>query len=163
MLAGILGSLLGFGSSVVPAIMDGFKSKQDQKFELAKMEKVAELRKAGYTHELDMYNEMGADTEHQRLIDHDIAISQHDGVIGALQRSVRPIITYAFFLLFTAIEISLLMEALDSGMTVSDSLNVLWDDDTKAIFASIVSFWFGSRAIDKNREREYKMKKSETI
>ena len=40
-------------------------------------------------------------------------------------------------------------EALNSGMSVAESLNVLWDEDTKAIFAAIISFWFGSRAIDK--------------
>jgi len=148
---GLLGSLLGFGSSIVPAIVDGFKNKQDQKFELAKMEKMAELRAAGFTHELDMYSEMGSDKEHERLIEHDIAISRHGGWIGALQRSVRPVITYAFFLLFAIIEINLLIEAMTTNVPLSDALGVLWDEDTKAIWAAIISFWFGSRAIDKTR------------
>ena len=39
------------------------------------------------------------------------------------------------------------------GKSISESLNVLWDDDTKAIFAAIISFWFGSRAIDKGRKK----------
>ena len=42
-------------------------------------------------------------------------------------------------------------EALKSGMEVAEALMVLWDEDTKAIFAAIISFWFGSRAIDKAR------------
>ena len=29
---------------------------------------------------------------------------------------------------------------------------MLWDEDTKAIFAAIISFWFGSRAIDKAKQ-----------
>lgn len=153
-MSGILGSLLGFGSSIIPAIVDGFKRKQDYKFEIQKMEKMAELRKAGYDHELNMYNEMGADKEHERLIQHDIAISKHSGWISALQRSVRPVITYAFFLLFAAIEVSLLYQALSSGMTIHESLNVLWDDDTKAIFSCIISFWFGTRALNKYERKQ---------
>lgn len=39
MLSGLLGSLLGFGGSVVPALTDHFKSKANQEFELKKMER----------------------------------------------------------------------------------------------------------------------------
>jgi hypothetical protein len=98
-----------------------------------------------------MYEQQASDQEHQRLIDHDIAIAKSTGIIAGLQKSVRPVITYCFFGLFAAIEVSLLMDALDKGADLTQALNVLWDDDTKAIFAAIISFWFGSRAIDKSR------------
>ena len=75
------------------------------------------------------------------------------GFIGGLARSVRPIITYAFFLLFAVIEGTLLYGALQAGTDFQEAINILWDEDTKAIFAAIISFWFGSRAIDKNRSR----------
>ena len=90
--------------------------------------------------------------EHDRLIQHDISINRGVGFISGLQKSVRPVITYAFFLLFATIEITLLMEALNKGTDFAEAINVLWDDDVKAIFAAIVSFWFGSRAIDKARK-----------
>jgi len=151
MLSGILGSLLGFGGSVVPAITDHFKAKSEQKFELAKMEKMAELRKAGFDHEMKMFEQQASDKEHERLIQHDISINQSTGFIAGLQKSVRPVITYCFFGLFAAIEVTLLIEALEQGKSVAESLNILWDEDTKAIFAAIISFWFGSRAIDKSR------------
>ena len=64
---------------------------------------------------------------------------------------MRPVITYLFFGLFVLIEITLLREAIKTGMDVSSAIQILWDEDTKAIFAAIVSFWFGSRAIDKAR------------
>ena len=149
----ILGSLLGFASSAVPAITDSFAKKTDQKHELEKMRVMAELRKDGYDHDIKMYNEMGAAQEHERLIAHDVAISNTGGWISALQRSVRPVITYAFFGLFCTIEIVLLMEALDKGTDFSEAINLLWDDETKAIFAAIISFWFGSRAIEKSRKK----------
>ena len=152
MLSGLLGSVLGFGGSVVPAITDHFKAKSEQKFELAKMEKMAELRAAGMDFELKMFETQAADKEHERLIQHDISINQGTGFVAGLQKSVRPIITYCFFGLFAAIEVTLLLEALEQGATIGESLNILWDDDTKAIFAAIISFWFGSRAIDKSRK-----------
>ena len=154
MLSGILGSLLGFGGSVVPAITDHFKTKSEQKFELQKMEKMAELRKAGFDHEMRMFEQQASDKEHERLIQHDISINQGTGFIAGLQKSVRPVITYCFFGLFAAIEVTLLMQALEEGKSVAESLNILWDEDTKAIFAAIISFWFGSRAIDKTRRNK---------
>ena len=153
MLSGLLGSLLGFGGSVVPAITEHFKSKQSQEFELKKMEKQAELVAAGYDQEIKRFQEMGLAEEQKALLAHDTAISQGTGFMSALQKSVRPVITYAFFILFAAIEITLLREAIDNGMSLTQALNILWDDDTKAIFAAIISFWFGSRAIEKARDR----------
>lgn len=151
MISGLIGSLLGFGSSVVPAITDHFKSKRNQEFELQKMEKMAELQKAGYDHEIKRYQEMGLHEEQKALLEHDTTISRGTGFISGLQKSVRPVITYCFFFLFAAIEFMLLKEALNSGMDLSSALNVIWDDDTKAIFAAVISFWFGSRAVEKAR------------
>ena len=153
MLSGLLGSVLGFGGSVVPAITDHFKTKANNKFELAKMEKMAELRAAGFDHEIRAFEAQAADNEHARLIEHDISINQGTGFIAGLQKSVRPIITYCFFGLFAVIEITLLMEALEKGTDFAEAINILWDEDTKAIFAAIISFWFGSRAIDKSRRK----------
>jgi hypothetical protein len=47
----------------------------------------------------------------------------------------------------------LLQETLSNGTPLSEALNTLWDDDTKAIFAAIISFWFGSRAVEKARSQ----------
>ena len=153
MLTSLLGSLIGFGGSAVPALIDVFKQRSDNKQELAKMKLAADLRKDGYDFDLKMYDKMGADKEHARLIAHDIAISKSGGIIGALQRSVRPVITYMFFGLFIAIEVVLLKQVLALGTPIDEAILVLWDDNTQGIFAAIISFWFGSRAIDKNRKK----------
>jgi hypothetical protein len=151
MLSGVLGSLIGFGGAIVPAITDHFKSKQNQEFELKKMERMAELAAAGYDHEIKKFQEMGLHEEQKALFAHDTAISAGTGFMSALQKSVRPVITYAFFLLFAIIEITLLMNALEQGTDFKAAIQILWDEDTKAIFSAIVSFWFGSRAIEKSR------------
>ena len=147
----ILGSLIGFAGSAVPAVTDIFKGKDERKHELDKMRMMAELRQQGMDFDLKMYDTMGADKEHPRLMEHDIAISKGTGFMSGLQKSVRPVITYAFFGLFAAIEITLLNDAITKGVEFSDAIKLLWDDETKAIFAAIISFWFGSRAIEKSR------------
>ena len=149
----LLGSVLGFAGSAVPAITDAFAKRQDNKQELEKMKLMAELRKGGYDHDIKMYETMGAAEEHKRLIEHDVAISQTGGWISGLQRSVRPVITYAFFGLCCVIEITLLMGAIEKGTDFAEAINLLWDDETKAIFAAIISFWFGSRALEKSRKK----------
>ena len=92
----ILGSLLGFASSSVPAVTDLFAKKGDRKHELEKMKLAAELKAQGMDVDMKQYEVMGADKEHERLIAHDTAIMQSTGWTSALQKSVRPIITYAF-------------------------------------------------------------------
>lgn len=149
----IIGSLLGFASSTAPAIMDHFASKEDRKHELNKMRAMADMRKEGMELDMQFYERMGADKEHERLIQHDVSINKGTGIIAGLQKSVRPVITYAFFGLFATIEIVLLMEALEKGTEFSEAIQLLWDEDTKAIFAAIISFWFGSRAVEKARSR----------
>lgn len=152
-MSALLGSLLGFGGSIVPAITDYFSKKQDQKFELQRMEKQAELIKNGYTHEMQMFEQQANDKEHERLIQHDISINQGAGFISALQKSVRPVITYSFFILFATVEITLLQKAMQMNLPFNEALSAVWDEDTKAIFAAIISFWFGNRAIEKARTR----------
>ena len=150
----IIGSLLGFASSTAPAIMDHFQSKDNRKHEIDKMKTLAEIKAQGIDLDMKVYEQMGADKEHERLIAHDTAIQQSTGWTSALQKSVRPVITYAFFGLFATIEITLLMDAIEKGTEFSEAIKLLWDDETKAIFAAIISFWFGSRAIENARQRK---------
>ena len=150
-MSALLGSLLGFSGSVIPAITDYFTRKQDQKFELAKMEKKAELISNGYTHEMAMFEQQASDKEHERLIEHDISINRGSGFISGLQKSVRPIITYSFFILFATVEISLLQKAMSLNVPFDEALALVWDEDTQGIFAAVMSFWFGNRAFEKAR------------
>ena len=93
----ILGSLLGFASSAVPAITDSFARKTDNKHELDKMKLMAELKAAGYDHDLKVYEQMGADKEHDRLIQHDIAINRSSGIIAGLQKICKTSNYLCFF------------------------------------------------------------------
>lgn len=152
-MGGLLGTLVGLGGSIIPSITDIFSKRQEQKFEIQKMEAQAKLVQAGYTHEMAKLDAEASDREHQRLIEHDIAINSGTGFMSNLQKSVRPVITYSFFILFATVEISLLHQALQLDMPLDQALASLWDEDTKAIWGAVIAFWFGSRAIEKSKRK----------
>lgn len=144
----LLGSLLGFGTSFLPEILNFFKRGQEQKHELQRMKMEMELmakRSEFKIQELDKEAEI---KETEGLYKHDDVDA--GGFINALRGSVRPIITYAFFSLFVAIKITALLTLMgNGGMGLTMALDTIWDDQTAGLFAAIMSFWFGNRAVSK--------------
>lgn len=143
----LLGALLGAVTNFFPSIMDYFNKKQDhrQKIELFQLEinKMEKMNELG----IKMVEAKADASEGDSLRAHD---SELDGgvFINALRASVRPVITYVFFLLFTAIKVYAVINYMgDNNVPLSATLPVIWDAETQAIFASIIGFWFGSRTI----------------
>ena len=153
MIGSILGALTVFGGSVVPAVIDYFKEKQQAKERTEMMTMQVDLMKTGAEIDLKKFYAMANDDEHARLIQHDIAMQEDTGFMAGLRKSVRPVITYMFFGLFCAVEGTLIWHALQSGTELVNVMNEVWDQDTQAIFAAIISFWFGSRAIEKAKKK----------
>ena len=144
----LLGSLLGFGTSFLPESLNYFKKSQENKHELQKMQMQMEL--------ITKKSELNiAELDKEAEIKETEGLYQHDnvdsgGFINALRGSVRPIITYAFFSLFVAIKITALLSLMnESGMALNMALDTVWDDQTAGLFAAIMSFWFGNRAVSK--------------
>jgi hypothetical protein len=62
-------------------------------------------------------------------------------------------ITYAFFLLFAAAKgAGLYMLIAVEGLILVEALPQIWDPETQALFAAVMSFWFGQRALTKLRQ-----------
>jgi|TARA_R110001583_G_scaffold12236_1_gene54447 hypothetical protein len=146
----LLGSLLGFGTSFLPKVMDYFQDKSDKKHELMVMEVQIKQQKELALQKLEMVN-VEADIREVEALQKSM---QPTGVkwVDGLRGSVRPVITYAFFLLFCFVEISAYLALTASGVSGLDALNAVWDEDTKALFAAVIAFWFGGRAINRARK-----------
>lgn len=164
----LLSTLISFLMGGLPKILDLFQDKADKKHELAlaqmQMQRELELRKAGLeaqeriahiqTDQLQIQADVTmAQTnlqERQALYAHDIEISKgaSQWVIN-LRALVRPIITYGFFLLLVFVDVFGFYYAIHTDIPFDQALNMLWDDDTQQIFASIIAFWFGSQAFAK--------------
>jgi hypothetical protein len=156
----------------LPKIFDFLQDRSDKKHELqlAQMQTERELQMAaaGYVAQqqieaikLDEIKTQTASEDKQALIGAQqaemSAIYAHDTSLNEgtsqwmkdLRASVRPVITYGFFFLLVGIDGVLAYKGITSGVDFNDLANQLWDNETQALFASIIAFHFGGRAFGK--------------
>lgn len=149
----LLGTLLGFGTSIVPEILGYFKQQQANKQELAMLE--AKAKYASQLSELKV-KELDAQAEIEEtkgLYAHDRSIDA-GGFVNALRGSVRPILTYLFFIAFASVK-GVMIYAMIENQNIDwvSAVETAWDDETQAIFSAIIAFWFGNRAMSKAHAR----------
>jgi hypothetical protein len=154
----LLTTLVSFLAGGLPKLMDFFQDKSDKahEIELAKMQTERELQmlKEGYVAQArveeirtEQIEIQSAEKEREALYAHDIAIGQGAAqwVINA-RAFTRSFITYGLFILFAFVEIFGFMYAWRTGVDFTVALDALWDNETQIIWASVVSFWFGTQA-----------------
>lgn len=146
----LLGSILGFGTSFLPKVLKTVDDRAERKHELELIKLQAELRSQGLLVEAEKAE---SDAEAKVAVAEATAAYDHDksldggSFVNKLRASVRPILTYTFFGLFLIIKITALIISLNDGANAATAINALWDQETQALFAAIVSFWFGNRAV----------------
>ena len=168
----IFSTLVSFLMGGLPKILDLFQDKADKSHELklAQMqtERELQLAAAGYVAQqqieaikLDEIKTQTQSEEKVSLIDaqkaemqaiyaHDAALSEGTSQwMKDLRASVRPVITYGFFFLLVAIDATLAYKGITSGVEFTVLADQLWDNETQALFASIIAFHFGGRAFGK--------------
>jgi hypothetical protein len=147
----LLGTLLGFGTSFLPKVMDYFQDRSDKKHELLVMEVQIKQQKEIALQKLEMVN-VEADIREVEALQKSMQTPTGVRWIDGLRGSVRPVITYAFFLLFCFVEVSAYLALTANGVSGLDAINAVWDEDTKALFAAVIAFWFGGRAVARGRK-----------
>jgi hypothetical protein len=156
----LLGTLMGFGTSIIPEILGYFKQKQADAHELEILgakakyaEQLSQLKIA----ELDAQAEI---EETKGLYAHDRSIDSGK-FINALRGSVRPIVTYLFFLMFAATKGTLIYAMIvNQNLDWTIAVEMAWDPETAAIFSAILAFWFGNRAMSKARAWQIEKKQA---
>ena len=148
----VLGSLLGFAGSAVPSVIDYFKDKEEKKQKTEEFKLQLQAKKEGVDLDIKLFDAKKDFEEQKMLLAHDAALGSRPGFINALRAFVRPFITYVFFLTFIVVKVTLVYQAIKNGSDLNATLEVVWDDQTEALFAAIISFWFGSRAMPKIKQ-----------
>ncbi len=149
----LLGSLLGFISSTFPDLLKLWQDKQDRKHELQILDRQMEQMRLGHNQRLDEIAINADVSQSLALYKHD---SQPSGVtwVDGLRASVRPVITYGFFILFAWVKLSAVVLLMNQdGLNINEALIQIWDAETQALFAGILSFWFGTRSLAKRRSQ----------
>jgi len=61
-----------------------------------------------------------------------------------LNGSVRPVLAYSFFIMYVAVKY-LQYNAISASAHIVEHIEIIWNIDDQAIFASVVSFYYGQR------------------
>jgi hypothetical protein len=168
----LLSTIISFLAGGIPKLLDFFQDRADKKHEITlaqmQMQRELEMRRLGFeaqarveeirTEQLQLAN---SSQERQSLIDaqrmemqavyaHDMSLNEGTSEwMKNLRASVRPVITYGFFLLLVFVDVAGFWYGYHKGVNFDTLLNMLWDDETQALFASIIAFHFGGRAFGK--------------
>jgi hypothetical protein len=135
----LVSSLIGFISAAFPDFLKLFRDAQDRKHELAILAMQMEQQRLGHSNRLEEI-QLNADISETQSLYRTYTI----GIrwVDALNGTVRPVIAYSFFILYAVVKI----------MQFSANLpELLWTAEDQAIFAGIISFYFGQRAMAKLR------------
>jgi hypothetical protein len=147
----LIGSAIGLLGALLPRLIGLFEAKQNHKQEL-------ELLNAQGKWQLDMATaghaakmaEITSYSDTARELAAFGAAARPSGIrfVDAINGLVRPLITFSLFALYAAVKVGtyILLEAgFASGVTG------LWTEEDTAIWAAIITFWFGNRSLNKKR------------
>ncbi len=157
----LFSTLISFLSGGLPKLLDFFQDKSDKKHELQmaqmQLDQQMRMQAAGFqaqehieeikTQQVEIQT---ASDDRKALYAHDIAIGQgaSQWVIN-IRAAVRPLITFGLFGLLVFVDCFGFYYAIQTQVPFDQALNILWDDETQIIWASVVSFWFGTQAFSK--------------
>lgn len=168
----LLSTFISFLMGGLPKLLEFFQDRADKKHEMElaqlQIQRELEMRKLGFeaqervehihsqqleieTKSADKQSLISAQqAEMQAIYAHDTALNEGTSQwMKNLRASVRPVITYGFFFLLVGIDCALVYHGFTTNVSFEDMADQLWDDETQALFASIIAFHFGGRAFGK--------------
>lgn len=135
----LIGGVIGFGAALIPEFMSIIRAAYFHRFSMEACEKGHQELAAQMSVQSDTINNLAAQIQQSR--------PESLGWVEALRVSLRPIITYLFFGMFFIIKLTMLWYAMHYAESVKDITPIVWDTETSSLFAAVISFWFGSRAL----------------
>ena len=143
----LLGSLLGFITSTFPSLVKMWQDASDKKHELDVMQLQMQMQAQGAQQQLQEINAQADIAESAAIYK-----TYTTGItwVDALNGTVRPVIAYAFFLLYAIVKLlSYMAIATSPAVPFVVVHDTLWSENDAAIFAGIISVYFGARAMQK--------------
>lgn len=145
----VITALIGFISSAVPDLIRIFQDSRDKKHEITLLK--MQLEKAQLLHEqkLEEINTTADISEvnslHQNFYSPAQILSANQKLtlhwVDVLNSTVRPVIAYSFFALYASVKFAYYQHTQD--------IISIWNEHDMAIFAGIISFYYGQRAMQK--------------
>jgi hypothetical protein len=134
--------------------MKGFDRKHERAHELAMMQVEIQIVEKRLEHEM-------------RKVDAAMTMAEMDAIsqavkeqgqtaraagkfVAAISALVRPMVTYWFVVMFSAVKIVSMSMAISAGGYWQEVLVSSWTSDDMAMLMMILSFWFVGRSIDRD-------------
>lgn len=148
--SGGLGGLL----RLAPEIMKGFDRKHERAHELAMMQVEIQIVEKRLEHEM-------------RKVDAAMTMAEMDAIsqavkeqgqtaraagkfVAAMSALVRPLVTYWFVLVYSAVKIVSMTMAIQNGGYWQDVLIESWTSEDMSMLMLILGFWFVNRSLDRD-------------
>jgi len=148
--SGGLGGLL----RLAPEIMKGFDRKNERHHELAMTQLEIQIVEKRLEHEM-------------RKVDAAMTMAEMDAIsqavkeqgqtaraagkfVAAMSALVRPLVTYWFVVMYSAVKIVSMSMAIAAGIYWKEVLINSWTADDMAMLVMVLSFWFVGRTIDRD-------------
>lgn len=148
----IIGSVLGIVSSTLPDVFKLVQEGRDRKFELLMLEKQLSEEGQKHLHRMDELV-MTVNVEEVKSENKWKEKTWKSDIkwVDGLNGSVRPVIAYAFFCLYGLVKVGQYKLYSSAEKLPWQSIVDLWTEADQGLFAAIISFYFGQRAMQKLR------------
>ena len=138
----LVASIVGFLGSIFPEIIKIFRDKQDKTHELEILDRqiqFATLKLSGSLQEIEIERNL---QEYNALYN---TYTSGIHIIDSINGLVRPLLAYSFFIMYVFVKFTQYKHITNNNGLLVEYLNILWNTDDQAIFAGMVSFYFGQR------------------
>ena len=143
----LIASLAGFLTSLLPTVLQILREYRDHKHELELFDRQIKLQQKGISgRSVDVMPLGGAQITDSTTI----YKTYRSGIrlVDAINGLVRPLMAYGFFVLYGLVKL-VQLKSLQASGNVELLASIWWNEEDQAIFATILSFYFGHRAASK--------------
>lgn len=147
----LIGGVFGFSASLAPDVIELIKSSYAHKYAMEEKRLEIEAAELNYKFQIETSNIDASTKELEALLAADAALPGN-AFINLLRAAVRPVVTYLFLLLFSIVKLTTLFSTVVYDHTpMIVAIPLLWDAESMSLFAAVLSFWFGARAMSQYR------------
>lgn len=141
----LLASIAGFFSSIVPEIIKYYKDINDKAHELNIYDRQLTQNQMAISTKLDEISVSKDLLEHNSLYN---TYRTNIKWVDSLNGSVRPVLAYSFFMMYMFVKY-MQYRVISASSHLIEYIDIIWSVDDQAIFAGIISFYYGQRTFRK--------------
>lgn len=155
MIESLLGGLFGGLFRLAPEVMKLWDAKDSRAHELKMLDRefeFAKLRAEREMHVVDAEVNVAHLDALGEALKGQAEMAKAGGKVAAfLSALVRPLVTYWFVVLYSAVKIAMMLVAYEQSADWKAVLIESWNPEDMGIFTGILAFWFVSRSFEKFR------------